>query len=269
MKRIASLIVLPAVIVPALALAQASDAPKGSSLYTPSSKAQGAAPAARGSAAPAEAVPARRAPAKSTKKADAKAKGRKNGKAGAADAIALNGRWQDSQCIPLAAAAAAAASSASASRLYVLRRYEFSDRHKAWTLSADVFDSERCNVASKLLTYTGGGSFAVTGPSPVGKQVFDATFTATRWQATPFSRDGTLMLFNARCGRGDFVEGHTLDLGRSGCPVLGIASIDRVGSQSELVRIADGKFYLGARSFVPGYADERPTQLSGYGLTRL
>lgn len=247
MNSTASMIIGGLLLVPALAIAQS----QGSSLFSPSSS------------GPAASKAASTGKDKSNKSKSNKSKANKGKANKVSESIALNGRWQDSQCIPLAAAVPSAA------RLYVLRRYEFADDRKRWSLSADVFDNERCNVESKLLTYSGRGTFAVTGVSSVGKNVFDATFKPVKWEATPFSRDGTLALFNARCGKGDFVEGRTIDLGASGCSVLGIASINRVAAQNELVRVVDGKFFLGARSFVPGFADERPTQLSGYGLNRL
>ncbi len=277
MKFHASLVVGALLFAPALPFAHAADSPTGSALYSPPAKAGPGASPAKGAvkavvpggsadaATPASSGAVKTSGSSGGKSttASAKSKGNRKGKPKVADAVALNGRWQDSRCIPLAAAAQSTA------RLYLLRRYEFSDARKTWTLSADVFDSERCTVDSKLLTYSGRGSFAVTGQSAVGRNVYDATFKPVQWEATPFSRDGTLTLFNARCGRGDFAEGRTIDLSRSGCPMLGIASTDRPEGQSELVRVADGMFYLGAKSFVPGFADERPTQLSSYGLTRL
>ena len=127
-------------LAPILALAQASDASKGSSLYSPASPSKAAAPkvAAPKAAAPKVSAPKVSAPkAAASKAASSKRASKKAGKSvsarskpGAAkggETVALNGRWQDSKCIPLAGAVPSAA------RLYVLRRYEFADERKRWS----------------------------------------------------------------------------------------------------------------------------------------
>jgi hypothetical protein len=174
----------------------------------------------------------------------------------------LNGRWQDRECVPLPG-------TASISPLYVIRHYDFDDRLKRWNLSADVFSNDRCRADTNLLTYKGRGTFKVTGPSKVGSNIYEASFVIRSWQATPLSREGTLALFNARCGSGFFDEGRLLDLARSGCALIALRPLAQVSTGNELVRVGDGKVFLGARPFVPGPGNERPTRLSSYGLTRL
>ena len=153
--------------------------------------------------------------------------------------------------------------------LYVKRQFEFVDARKAWMLDAWVYSSDSCGVESQMLSYHGQGRFAVTGKSGVARNAYDATFQIDQWRATPNSRDGVLTLLNGRCGSGDFAEGRSLDLSKTGCPTLGIRSIVQFPSEVELVSVSNGKFYLGSRSFVPGLGDERPAQLSSYGLVRI
>ena len=109
----------------------------------------------------------------------------------------------------------------------------------------------------------------MTGKSRVASNAYDASFKMDRWTATPQSRDGVLTLLNGRCGSGDFQEGRTLDLSASGCPTLGIRSIAQSPREVELVSVSNGKFFLGSRAFIPGLSDDRPAQLSSYGLTRV
>ena len=123
-------------------------------------------------------------------------------------------------------------------------------------------------INTRMLTYHGEGSFAVTGKSSVARNAYDASFRITEWRATPDTREGVLTLLNGRCGSGDFEEGRSLDLSATGCPTLGIRSIAQAPREVELVSVSDGKFFLGTRSFVPGMADDRPAQLSSYGLVR-
>ena len=176
--------------------------------------------------------------------------------------IALNGRWHDSQCIPLTGVT-------HKPPLFVKRQYEFSDSRKAWQLDAAVYASDSCVINTRLLTYHGQGSFAVTGKSSVASNAYDASFKIDRWSATPDTREGVLTLLNGRCGSGDFEEGRSLDLSATGCPALGIRSIGQAPREVELVGVSNGKFFLGTRSFVPGLRDDRPAQLSSYGLVRI
>lgn len=175
--------------------------------------------------------------------------------------IALNGRWQDSQCIPLTGAT-------HRPPLYVKRQYEFIDSRKAWRLDAAVYGSDSCVINTRMLTYHGEGSFAVTGKSRVASNAYDASFKIDRWSATPDTREGVLTLLNGRCGSGDFEQGRSLDLSGTGCPTLGIRSIEQAPREIELVSVSGGKFFMGSRSFVPGLADDRSAQLSSHGLVR-
>lgn len=271
MKGIASWVAATIVLAPAVADAQDANrgGPAGSTLYRPAAGPAAAAKAAATPTAKAVAATTSKAVAVPTSKAGAKvASGTTGGRKApvarkaAGAPLALNGRWEDSQCVPLAGVH-------HNPPLFVRRHYAFSDARKSWDLSADVFNSDRCTVDTKLLSFTGQGVFTVTGRSAIGKDVYEASFSTVAWRAVPFSREGTLALFNARCGSGDFDEGKPLNLSRSGCSLLGLRSIAKSRDEHELVRIADGKFYLGARSFVPGIVDDRPTQMSGYGLNRL
>ena len=108
----------------------------------------------------------------------------------------------------------------------------------------------------------------MTGRSRVADGAWDANFRIARWQATPASRDGVMALLNARCGSGDFETGRALDLARTGCAPLGIEPLARRASELELVRVVDGKFFLGSRSFLLAERDQRPAQLSRYGMER-
>ena len=45
--------------------------------------------------------------------------------------------------------------------------------------------------------------------------------------------------------------------------------IKEAPSEVELVSVSNGKFFLGSRSFMPGQGDDRPTQLSSYGMVRI
>ncbi len=176
--------------------------------------------------------------------------------------VALNGRWHDSQCIPLTGAT-------HRPPLYVKRVYEFADARKTWRLDAAVYASETCLRNTRLLTYHGEGAFAITGKSKVAGDAYDADFRIRRWSATPETRDGVLALLNGRCGSGDFEEGRTLDLSVTGCRALGIRPVKEAPSDVELVSVSNGKFFLGSRSFMPGQGDDRPTQLSSYGMVRI
>jgi len=212
-------------------------------------------------ASPAKAAASRKAVPRRTTVANGKTRGRTI--AGASGGpVALNGQWQDSECIPLTGLAHRPA-------LYVQRQYEFIDVRKAWQLDASVYTSDSCSGNSRLLTYHGRGTFAVTGKSRVASNAYDASFKIDRWTATPQSREGVLTLLNGRCGSGDFQEGRTLDLSASGCPTLGIRSIAQSPREVELVSVSNGKFFLGSRAFIPGLSDDRPAQLSSYGLTRV
>jgi hypothetical protein len=176
--------------------------------------------------------------------------------------VALNGRWHDSECIPLTGAT-------HRPPLYVKRVYEFADSRKTWRLDASVYASESCLRNARLLTYHGEGSFAITGKSKVAGGAYDADFRIHRWSATPETRDGVLALLNGRCGSGDFEEGRSLDLSITGCRALGIRPVKEAPGDVELVSVSNGKFFLGSRSFMPGQGDDRPTQLSSYGLVRI
>jgi hypothetical protein len=174
--------------------------------------------------------------------------------------VPMNGRWQDSDCIPLTGATHRPA-------LFVKRQYEFDDARRAWELDATVYSSDSCAGSARLLTYHGAGSYAVTGKSRVASNAYDASFKIDRWTATPESRDGVMTLLNGRCGSGDFAQGRALDLSASGCPTLGIRSLAQSPREVELVSVSNGKFFLGSRAFIPGFSEDRPAQLSSYGLT--
>lgn len=176
--------------------------------------------------------------------------------------VALSGRWHDSECVPLTGAT-------HRPPLYVKRTYEFADARKSWKLDASVYTSDSCVRNTRLLTYHGEGSFAITGKSKVAGNAYDADFRVHRWTATPDTRDGVLALLNNRCGSGDFEEGRSLDLSVTGCRALGIRPIAEAPREVELVSVSNGKFYLGTRSFMPGQNDDRPAQLSSYGLVRV
>ena len=176
--------------------------------------------------------------------------------------VALNGRWHDSECIPLTGAT-------HRPPLYVKRVYEFADARKTWRLDATVYTAESCLRNTRLLSYHGEGTFSISGKSRVAGDAYDADFRIHRWSATPETRDGVLALLNGRCGSGDFEEGRALDLSATGCRALGIRPIDESPSDVELVSVRNGKFFLGSRSFMPGQGDDRPTQLSSYGLVSI
>jgi hypothetical protein len=212
-------------------------------------------PPAKGPAA------ARPAAAPARKAAPPVASKRSRGKASAKSPIALDGRWHDSQCIPLTGVT-------QTPPLFVKRQYEFDDVRKTWFLEAAVYTSDQCVANGRLLTYQGEGSFSITGKSRVASNAYDASFKIDSWKAVPHNRDGVLALLNARCGSGDFAQGRTLDLSRTGCPFLGIRSIAQSPREVELVSVSNGKFFMGTRSFAPGLSDDRPAQLSSYGLVR-
>ena len=219
-----------------------------------------AAKPAKVTVAPAKAAPRPTARKSSKGKPVAKGKSRKVASKSASP-IALNGRWHDSECIPLTGVT-------HKPPLFVKRQYEFVDSRKAWALDAAVYSSDSCVINTRMLTYHGEGSFAVTGKSSVAKNAYDASFRINEWRATPDTREGVLTLLNGRCGSGDFEEGRSLDLSATGCPALGIRSLAQAPREVELVSVSNGKFFLGTRSFVPGMADDRPAQLSSYGLVR-
>ncbi len=216
-------------------------------------------PAAAKSAAAAKASKTNAKPVKSASRSRA-SKGRPAAGTPAA-AMALNGRWHDSECIPLTGVT-------HRPPLFVKRQYEFDDRRKSWRLDATVYASDACIGSSRLLGYRGEGSFAITGRSRVAANAYDASFKVDRWQATPATREGVLTLLNGRCGSGDFEEGRTLNLSLTGCGTLGIRPMAERPREFELIRVSEGKFYLGTRSFVPGLPDDRPTQISSYGMVR-
>jgi hypothetical protein len=189
-------------------------------------------------------------------------KGKRVARKGPASPVALNGRWHDTACIPLTGVT-------HQPPLYVQRTYAFDDRRKSWQLDAVVFDTDTCMPSSRMLSYHGRGTYTVTGKSRVAANAYDASFAIDRWQATPINREGVLTLLNGRCGSGLFEEGSALDLSASGCPIIGIRSIAQRPRETELVRVSDGRFYMGSRSMAPGLADNRPQQLSSYGMVRL
>jgi len=235
----------------------------GSALYavgeTGSRARPAAGPAAKPPASATVAAPQPAAPAKKDSKPVAK-KGSRS-KATAKSPVALDGRWHDGQCIPLTGVT-------HSPPLYVKRQYEFDDARKTWLLEAAVYTADSCVAGARLLTYKGEGSFAVTGKSRVASNAYDASFKIGSWKAVPHNRDAVLTLLNARCGSGDFEEGRTLDLSATGCPILGIRSIAQSPREVELVSVSNGKFFMGTRSFAPGLSDDRPAQLSSYGLVR-
>ena len=259
---------------------------EGSSLFSPAdagaTKAPAGPPAARGGSQ--DAKGAAKADAKAdakgsagSAKADSKAGPRAgDGKAGsnrtatrgAATArpsiavSALTGRWQDTACVPLSGNGAARP-------LFVQRVYHFDEKSKAWTMTASLFGSDRCLADSRLLTYEGSGSYEITGRSRVGGNVYEATFTMDKWQATSTSREGTLAMFNARCGSGVFDEGRVVDLTRSGCSLVTLQPLTVAATGRELLRVTDDKIFLGANSTAPHQGSDRPTQLSTYGLSKL
>jgi len=186
---------------------------------------------------------------------------RRDAPARQAVAINLNGRWHDSQCIPLTGVTRSVP-------LYVQREFDFDDARKTWQLQASVFTSSACLPSTRMLTYRGAGSFVVNGKASAAANAYDATFGIHRWSATPDSREGVLALLNDRCGSGDFEEGRPLDLSVTGCPALGIRPIAQASQETELVSVSNGRFFLGSRSFAPGLGNDRPAQLSSYGLVR-
>ncbi len=213
-------------------------------------------------ASPKAATEAKASGARSSSRKTASNSSRRGKRAVQPSPVALNGRWHDSRCIPLTGAT-------HRPPLYVKREYEFADARKTWRLDAAVYTSEACLRNTRLLTYHGEGSFAVTGKSKVAGDAYDADFRIHRWSATPDTRDGVLALLNGRCGSGDFEEGRVLDLSVTGCRSLGIRPIKEAPSDVELVSVSNGKFFLGSRSFMPGQGDDRPTQLSSYGMVRI
>jgi hypothetical protein len=207
---------------------------------------------------PTAAKPAAPPPQKASRKGTGK---RNAGKQPIRSPLAIDGRWHDGQCIPLTGVT-------HSPPLFVKRQYEFDDARKTWLLQAAVYTSDSCTANVRMLTYQGEGSFAVTGKSRVASNAFDASFKIDRWRATPHSREGVLTLLNGRCGSGDFEQGRPLDLSATGCPILGIRSIAQSPREVELVSVSNGKFFMGTRSFAPGLSDDRPAQLSSYGLVR-
>ncbi len=175
--------------------------------------------------------------------------------------LAIGGRWHDGACIPLTGVT-------HSPPLFVKRQYEFDDARKTWLLQAAVYTSDSCTANVRMLTYQGEGSFAITGKSRVASNAYDASFKIDRWRATPHNREGVLTLLNGRCGSGDFEQGRSLDLSGTGCPTLGIRSLAHSPREVELVSVSNGKFFMGTRSFAPGLSDDRPAQLSSYGLVR-
>lgn len=253
--------------VPVLSLAQGGSAlyavgePDRRALAGPKPRSTAAAPAR---VAPPKAASAKAAAPVAKPAGKPVAKGRKRGgpvARGGKSPIALNGRWHDSQCIPLTGVT-------HTPPLYVKRQYEFDDARKAWLLDAAVYTSDACVINARMLTYQGKGSFAVTGKSSVASNAYDASFKIDRWTAVPHNREGVLTLLNGRCGSGYFEQGHLLDLSATGCPTLGIRSIAQSPREVELVSVSNGKFFMGTRSFAPGLSDDRPAQLSSYGLVR-
>jgi len=236
------------------ATAQAQRNPsEGSSLYSPASADTPKAPA----------------------KADATKSGNRNSKAatkaapaaaaasrGSIAVAALAGRWQDAACVPLS-------SNGAGRPLFVQRAYRFDEKEKSWTMSANVYSSDRCVADTRMMTYEGSGSYEITGRSRVGTNVYEATFTMSNWQATATSREGTLAMFNARCGSGVFDEGRIIDLTRSGCSLVTLQPLTVAATGRELLRVTDDKIFLGANSPMPHQGSERPTQLSSYGLSKL
>jgi hypothetical protein len=175
--------------------------------------------------------------------------------------LTLNGRWRDSDCIPLAGAGRAGP-------LYVQREFQFDDGRKRWQLQASVYASSACLADARILSYGGAGSFIVSGQSRGAPNAYDAVFRIDRWSATPHTREGVLALLNDRCGSGDFEEGRPLDLSVTGCRSLGIRPVAQVPQENELVGLGNGSFFLGSRAFLPGQGDDRPAQLSSTGLVR-
>jgi hypothetical protein len=224
-------------------------------------------PAATGSAAaPKAGAPAVDAtsqsaapPAKKTRKA--LTRNRSRSKAPATSPIALGGRWHDSECIPLTGVT-------HTPPLYVKRQYEFDDVRKTWLLEAAVYTSNACLASARMLTYRGNGSFALIGKSRAASNAYDASFNIDGWSAVPHNRTGVLALLNGRCGSGDFEQGRSLDLSATGCPVLGIRSIAQSPGEVEPISVSNGRFFMGTRAFTPGLGDDRPAQLSSYGLVR-
>jgi len=238
----------------------------GSALYAVGEADSRARPAARPAVKPSPAATAtaaapKPAAAPARKSSKPVAKNGSRSKAPARSPVALDGRWHDSQCIPLTGVT-------HSPPLFVKRQYEFDDARKTWLLEAAVYTSDSCVAGARLLTYKGEGSFAVTGKSRVASNAYDASFKIGSWKAVPHNRDGVLTLLNARCGSGDFEQGRTLDLSATGCPILGIRSIAQSPREVELVSVSNGKFFMGTRSFAPGLSDDRPAQLSSYGLVR-
>ena len=241
---------------PLAALAQG-----GSTLYAVGEKDGRSRPTAKPKTPAAQPAQASK-PSASTKKASkTSSKKHSRSKSPAKSPIALGGRWHDSQCIPLTG-------STHSPPLYVKRQYEFDDKHKTWLLDAAVYTSNACIANAKMLSYHGEGTFSVTGKSRVASNAYDASFEITRWSAMPHNRDGVMAMLNGRCGSGDFETGRSLDLSGTGCALLGIRSIAQSPSETELVSVSDGKFFMGTRSFAPGLSEERPAQLSSYGLVR-
>ena len=175
---------------------------------------------------------------------------------------ALAGRWQDAACVPLG-------SNGAGRPLFVQRAYVFDEKGKAWTMSASVYSSDRCAADARMMTYEGSGTYEITGRSRVGTNVYEATFTMSTWQATATSREGTLAMFNARCGSGVFDEGRVVDLTRSGCSLVTLQPLTVAATGRELLRVTEDKIFLGANSPVPHQGNDRPTQLSNYGLSKL
>jgi hypothetical protein len=250
-------------VVPALmpAPAQAQD---GSALFAVGES--GTRKGVRAATAPLQVPPAPAAAAVEKKPVEKPVAGRasRGAKAakGAAGPFALNGRWEDSQCIPLTGLM-------HQPQLYIKRQYEFADKRKTWQLNAAVHNSPDCAAGTRLLTYQGSGTFAVAGKSAGAGDAYETSFKIERWSAVPETRDGVLTLLNGRCGSGDFDKGRRLDLSLTGCPALGIRSIAQAAREVELVRVANGKVFLGSSSFVPGSSDARQAQLSGYGVSRI
>lgn len=174
---------------------------------------------------------------------------------------ALAGRWQDVGCVPLDAVGRN-------EPLFVRREYQFDSKGRVWQLDANVYNDAHCSAGNRMLTYHGEGTVNLTGRSRVAEGAWDANFRIDKWQATPVSRDGVMALLNARCGSGDFEPGRALDLARTGCAPLGIQPLANRPNELELVRVLDGRFFLGSRGFLPADRDQRPAQLSRYGLER-
>ena len=172
--------------------------------------------------------------------------------------IPISGRWRSAAAEPIPGQDGAS--------LYLTRDFEFGENR--WSIDFSVHS----DVDRTALLFSGHneGSFSISDERAADGSRF-ASFAFDSRALRPAVSSVATALSEAGCGSGTWVVGESQDVLEEGCPSSRIPSRDECPAEFDVVRIHNGKLFLGARP-PDGFmctAESRPSTSGGAPLVRV